>query len=263
MPLKEAPVNPANPNNPDPNNPNPAAPPAFDPAAFKTDLMGEITKMVQGALKAQKNDFAKLVGKTLDHNPADPANPNPDPNNPNPADANNRNPDVPADPKLSPETNAFLQKLTRELNQLKTAKAESDRIASEEKKARMENERVTAIRGVLNDIPFRTQGHRDLFFKATHADIKRDEDGAYIAEGENGPLPMKDYFKNLVETQYNDLLTPKGTGGAGATAGNSNARHAASGPVKVSDLTPEKIAKLTKPEYEAMMQNILAGNLAQ
>jgi hypothetical protein len=55
------------------------------------------------------------------------------------------------------------------------------------------------------------------------------------------------------------MLVPKGGGGAGAAAGNASRK--SSGPLKLSDITPQKMAGKTPAELQAMLQDIKDGNV--
>jgi hypothetical protein len=209
--------------------------------------MGEINKTLNGFSKTLKADVTKLLSK-----PADPpaADPQADP----PADP------TPGAPKVDPAITAQLATLTRTVTDLKK---QNETLASEresEKKSRLETERVTSIRNVLNSIEFKDPAAREMFFKAISGDVKYDDEGRLVAEGESGVLPMADYIKTQADAnQY--LLAPKGGGGAGAVPGNKRP-NGAGGPVKMSDLTPEKIAAMKPEEYTAAMSQILAGNVS-
>jgi hypothetical protein len=165
----------------------------------------------------------------------------------------------PANPKIAPEINAELAALRRQLQQVEVRERKANEDKEAEKAARLQGERATAIRGALNDIPFHNDDLRNLFFEATQKDIKREDDGSFVADSESGVLPMKAYLKDLAERKYGQMLVPKGTGGAGANAGNASRR--TSGPVKMSDLSPESLRGKTPAEQNAILKEVMAGNV--
>lgn len=234
----------------DPNNPNPITPPpAFDPEAFATRILGEVNKGFN-AMDKKFNALSKSV------TPAAPAAAGP--NAPAPADPAVA-PDPPANPKITPEVNAELAQLKRQIAQLTSDNKKANDDKETERKSRLDTERATAIRGALNDIPFHTDELRSLFFEAVQKDIKREEDGTFVADSEAGVLPMKTYLKDLAERKYGQMLVPKGGGGAGANAGNATRKPSA--PIKQSDLTAHNINTKTKAEQEVILREIMAGNV--
>jgi len=235
---------------PDPANPDPANPPPFDLAAFEAKFSKMINDTVNGAVKNLTNEFGKKFA---------PLKADPDPANPDPA---NPNPPAPPDPKKTmdvPELNALVIKLQGQLTNLQKESTQNKELAEKEAAARIENERLGEIRSILNDISFKDQNTRELFFKATKDDVKRVDDGELIAETPTGLLPAKDYFSNLAEQQYPHLLSPTGKSGAGASPSKTGSGRRM---VSMSDITPEKIAAMKPEEHREMLDKILAGQIS-
>jgi hypothetical protein len=221
-------------------------PPVFDPESFMTKILGEFDKRTN-ALDKKLTAITKSIVK-------EPAAADP------PADPNNPPADPPANPKIAdPAVNTELQALRKQIANLQKSNEESTAREKAATGARLENERQTAIRNVLNAVEFRDQESRDLVFNAVLPTVKRDDDGSLIADSANGPISFDAHVKSYAE-KFPYLLAPKGGGGAGASA-STGGRKAAGGPIRMSDLTPEKINALKPEEYKAMMTDILAGNI--
>lgn len=183
--------------------------PAFDPVAFKTEIVGEVNKALQGALKANKNDIAKLFEGFRAKPPNDPP-----PGDPPPAE-----PPVGGKPPIDPALNARMQQYERENA---AAKAAIDALTKErdtEKASNLEKDRVAAVKDALSGVPFKDEASRQLFFDANIGKVKRDDDGNLVVETDAGLLPAKDYLKTRAESM-DSLMAPIGTGGAGAKGAN-------------------------------------------
>ena len=225
-------------------NPNPGA---FDPAAFRTELMAELNKAVNGAIKGLKNELKASQPKPEGDTPSGDPTPEPKPA-PNPA--------------IDPAVNAELQSLRKQLQQAPEQIGAVTKERETERTARLETERTTAVRDVLNGIPFKDQAKRDLFFRATIGDIKRDDQGKLVAETDNGLMPADAYLKSLVEQEsYQDMLAPKGSGGAGARNG-SPTMQVGGRRWTMADLTPEKVASLKPEEQASLAQAVANGQVA-
>lgn len=188
---------------------NPPAAPAFDPEAFRAD----ITKMVNGAVNSLKKEFVKAV-KPPEAPPADPAPEHPEPGQPA------LDPAKPV--QSSPELNAEMQKLKRELQRLSDATATLKGEREKERELRMESERRAAIKDAMTGVPFR-EGYADAFFRIVSGEVKRDEDGNFIAESDAGALPLKDYIRAMTE-KYSAFVQPAGNGGSGAAPGRTSTK---------------------------------------
>jgi hypothetical protein len=232
-------------------NPGGGDPGAFDPAVFKAELMGELNKTLNGALKGLKTDIPKWISAAL------PKPPDPDPNAP-PADPDPDHKPKPGDPPIDPALNARLQKAERAAKEyderIKRIEAERDT----EKAANLETQRKAAITEAMAQIPFRDDASRQLFYKGIQGDIVRDEDGNLIGNSENGPLPLKDFVKSQADSLQH-LLAPKGGGGSGARPGapSSGGRQYSN-----DDLKPENWSKL-KPEEQSQVRAGLAEAVAK
>lgn len=209
-------------------------------------LAPEINKAVNGATKGLKTDLLKLIPQPAQQDDAAAAA----------AAATTATTDGKA---IDPAVNAELARLRREHDQAMKKVNEALDTSKKERDARLEMERTTAIRNVLNELPFRDQASRDLFFKAVKDDIKRTEDGELIADSANGPLPLKDYLTQTAESTGSSLLAPKTTGGAGASVGGKK------GPAGRTwthgDLTPENIGKLSSSELAELSKMALDGQI--
>jgi hypothetical protein len=226
-------------------------PGAFDATAFRTELrtelLTEIRKDLNGIAKSLKTDISKLLEKKAEPPAGEPPAGEP------PVD--------PTDPKIDPVLNAKFQKHEREMAELKKKYEAAEAKSEAAERARLETERVTFVRNTLNELSFGDQSKRELFFKATQGDVKYDDEGRLVVETDSGVLPAADWLKTQAETTYSFMLASKGGGGAGAGPGNKRDSGVRGGPVKMSDLTPEKINAMKPEERAEQMQQILAGNI--
>jgi hypothetical protein len=147
-----------------------------------------------------------------------------------------------------PAVNAELQLLRKQISTLTNDNAKFKQERDQEKAARLETERSTAIRNVLNGIEFRDQESRDLVFSAITGMIKRDEEGNLVAQSADGPVTYDAFFRGYVDKLPN-LLAPKGGGGSSATGGT---RTGSGKGYNLDTMSPSQIAAL-KPEERAAL----------
>jgi hypothetical protein len=175
--------------------PAPAGGGAFDPTKFRTDLLGDVGKLLKDQFKAFGGDLdKKYATKPTDPNPADP----------NPADPN---------PKPGDPATTALQKQLASLNQKLEA---SDKARVEAEKKAEEKERHSLIRGELGKFQFSKENGLDAAFRLLAADIKRNESGELVGPNDE---PLGDYVSAKMNSDYDNLLAPKPVGGTGAGPG--------------------------------------------
>ncbi len=212
----------------------------IDLAAFEQKIAGLINSTVNGALKNFEKDLTKKF------QPAKDPEPDPQGGDPKPGAGDIKDPAI----------NAKLQLLERTIQQLEKKAKDAETREQAATQARLENERVTAVKEVLNGIPFREQSYRDLFFNSVVGSIKRDQDGNLIAESQNGPLPVKDFLTAEVE-KFGLLLQPSGASGAGASAGT----RVGGKRFTMADLEPQRYNSLKPEEQKALHEAVLSGQV--
>jgi hypothetical protein len=191
----------------------------FDPAKFRTEIMGEVTRMFNGGFAR----IEKLV-----------ARPKPDPEPEKKDDDGGGDPggDVKADPKVK----SLEKKLSGVLEALESEK----RARLETEKKAEEKERHSSIRSELSKYQFANDGARDAAFRIFRDEIKRSEDGSLVGGDD---LPIGEFLDGALKS-HEYLLAPKSAGGAGASAGGK--RGGAS--VNIEDIRvgmkPEEIASV-------------------
>jgi hypothetical protein len=227
-------------------------PPTFDQAAFKTEILAELNKTVNGAIKGLKGDLSKMFHPQEQSSGTESSGDS----------AAGTGTDATAGQAtgskvLDPAVNAELQLLRKQIKTLTTGTDDLKKERDAEKQARMETERQTAIRNVLNSIEFRDQESRDLVFQAVQPAVKRDENGALVAESASGPVTYDAHIKSYVD-RFPYLLAPRGAGGAGASNGKT-----AGGSQKwtMADITPSKMATMKPEEIADMAKEIMAGRV--
>ncbi len=197
------------------------APPAFDPAAFQTSLMAEVTKTIGNALKAFKPAPAAAASA------ADPIV------------------DSPAgDPKPGAKDPQFAA-LER---QNKTLLERFAALETENKNTRSqaeEKERHAAIRSSLGDLAFASDDARDDAFRAFREEVKRGEDGELYG---GDMVPLKDYVKTRMGSKAH-LLAPKAVDSAGA---RQNAGMVGGRQVQFEDIKPGMDAKTREASWAAI-----------
>jgi hypothetical protein len=224
-------------------------PGAFDSKAFLQELLGEFDKRTN-ALDKKINALQKsMTTKPTEGDSSaggDSAG-----GGDSGGDTSKNKPDKPE--IKDPAVNAVIQNLQRQVNQLTKQAMEAQKREQEATAARLETERLTAIRNHLNAVPFKDQESRDLYYDAVAGKVTRDESGELIVSTKDGPLPFTDYIDSHVE-KFPNLLQPKVGGGAGATGGT---RKLGSGP-NIDHMTPAQIAAL-KPEEKAQLYQDVAA----
>ena len=229
--------------------------PVFDPVAFEAKLLGEFNKGIN-ALDKKLSALAKQSKASDGAGSGDGAAAG----GPDGTGAVGGSTDgAGAGPKITdPAVNAELQLLRKQIKTLTEGVHTVEKERDSEKQARLETERVTAIRNVLGGIEFRDQDSRDLVFNALQHRIKRDENGALIAEGDSGAVTHEAFINGYVE-KYPYLLAPRGAGGAGATGGKPGA--VGGKRWSMADLEPARLNSMKPEERSELMKQILAGNV--
>jgi len=213
-------------------------PPApFDPAPLKAELLGEFRKELNGAIKAMKTEFVKLIPKA---GAVDPPPPGTDP----PVD-----PPAPGTPPKTVAENALALELKNykasseaRIKALETTNLET--VQSAEK-----TDRESRVRSELAKYPFANDKARDTAFKLFTSEVKRAEDGSLVAND----LPFEKFIETELPNSHAYLLAPKDLGGANARTGKS------AGGKKwdlTKDLIPENFAKLTQSEQAELRRFI-------
>lgn len=194
----------------------------FDPAAFRTDVMTELNKAINGISKQFRTEITKL---------SEQLKPKPEPEgdgNAAPAPATTG-----THANLPPEVSAEIQNLNRQLKKLKEDTETLNQQREEERKRRLEAERISTIKEAMNSVQFRDEASAKTFFKAIERDVRRNEEGELIAVGDDGvALPVADYVRSMAEN-LPGLLPPRGNGGSGAIPSSGKRRV-----VDIDDIKP-------------------------
>jgi len=176
---------------------------AFDPAAFRTSLLGDVTKLFTNFATTLKTDIAKLTpaASTATGNETQDST----------TDATATSGAKPADPAVAAQLRA-LERRNKELDdQFKAMKTESDAT----KAAAERKEQEALVRTKLSKFKFADDAAAEDAFEIFGSKIKRTEDGAFV--GHDG-TPIDQYLdEGLRAKPY--LLAPKEVSGAGARAG--------------------------------------------
>ena len=201
----------------------------FDADGFKASVLDEVNKMIQGVAKDWNKNLEKQFAKLQT------SAPEPKPND----DQGNK-----GNPSISAEVNAELQKRDRELSKLTESVSKLTQERDTERTARMESERVSAIKDAMSTIQFRDDVAARSLFKIVNPDIVRDEDGNIVAKTDKGFLPVDDYVKTTAES-LPGLLAAQGRGGSGATPGKTATKGYTFDDIKPGN-TPEKNAEILR-----------------
>jgi hypothetical protein len=168
--------------------------PAFDPAKFRSELLAEFNKGLNGALAKLKTE---LTPKKADPEPEPEPEPEPDTK------------------KGDPKPDWKVGKLERDLAKMKAdLEAERKQRVETEKEA-AEKERLSLIRAEIAKAGIADHSSDDAF-RYFRDEVKRSEDGALVGpEGQ----PFTEFLTQTLDKKQN-WLPPKPIGGAGASAGN-------------------------------------------
>lgn len=170
---------------------------AFDPAKFKTELMGEVSKMVNGFGSRLEKQLAALKA------PAPPA-------------GEDDGGDPPGDPK-GEKVDPKIKALEKQLAKLNESLANEQKARTETEKAAAEKERLSLIRTELAKHGLAEHAVDDAF-RFFRDEIRRSESGDLVAGADE--VPFTDFMKATVEKKSH-WLPAKQVGGTGATAGNA------------------------------------------
>lgn len=208
----------------------------FDPETFRTTLMSELkdefSKMLGGHVKELKKEMAKVQTTAK---PAETA-------------SSGTEETVPASTTGTATQKAEENKANLELKRMREQLDQLTQKATAAEKAKLEAERVSAIKDAMSGIQFKDDSASRFFFKSISTDIERDEDGSLVAKGADGNyLPVTDYVKQQAEL-LPGLIAPKGLGGSGAVAGKKTA----STGLTLEDIKPG----MTKEQKDAIWAQI-------
>lgn len=222
-------------------------PPPVDMAAFKTEIMTEINKAINGvgkAWKTQFDDLAKLI-KTGDGSGGDGSGGGDDGKG-----GDGKGGDV--------NSNTQIALLTKQVKVLQEQSKEAERKEKEATQARHESERQSQIWNVINGLEMRDSEAGKLLFAAINGSISRDDDGNLIAQSASGPISHELHIKQYAES-HPYLLKPIGSGGAGASGGSGGR---SSGPhYDLDKMSVAEIAAL-KPEVKQDLWSHLKNQVA-
>lgn len=201
--------------------------PAFDPAKFRTDMLADVNKSINGALARLEKLVTKKEPdtKTADSDQtADPAK---------------------GDPKADPE----VVRLRKQMEAINSRLEESEKKRTEAE-ARAEAQRRD---GIVRDHLGKAGVPADRIDKAMRIvlpDIKRTESGDYVAGDDESPVA--EYVTNFVKA--NDYLLPamnkSGSGASGNQAGAAGGKR-----IDINDIKPGMSADDMKAAW-AQLQSV-------
>ena len=203
--------------------------PAFDPAAFQTSLMGEVNKAINGAVAR----FEKLV-KPAKADPGTGGDPTPV-----------TDPDPATDPKA-----AGNDKFAKELARVNARLEASEKARTQAESKAEEKDRHSTIKSELSKLQYAKPNGQDKAFKLIADQIKRNEDGSL--ETPDG-TPLSEWITKTIETEYDELLTPRQVGGSGTT---SSGKGKGAAEVQLEDIKPG----MTEEQLSRVYAAITAAN---
>jgi len=183
-------------------------PAAFDPAAFRTQLLGDVTKLFGSFTTSLKADFAKLTPTVAPPPvPVEPVEP------PAPITAATGGDKTPAELAFAAQIRAMERRLKDAEDRGVALKTESDatRAAADKK------ELDAAVRTELSKFQYADAAAAQDAFDIFGSKIKRNEDGDF--GGPDG-TPIALYLAEAMRSKPY-LLAMKDTGGAGARPGGT------------------------------------------
>ena len=176
-------------------------PDAFDAVKFRTELLAEFNKGLNGALKALKTELKPPAADP-------PEDPQPDPGD-----------------KTDPKVKALEKKLADLATKYDAAEK-----SRQETEARAKQERLSgSLRTEL--LKFVAPERVESALRIFGPDVRYAEDGAMIGGADETPLAE---FVAAAITKHEYLMPPKQVGGAGATTGNRRGQPA----VTLDDIKP-------------------------
>ena len=234
---------------------------AFDPAAFQKTVLDEVNKTLNGALKNLKTDITKLFKSSAKDEGGGEGTGEGTGEGGGAGTGTGTGAGVAGEGEGSGAGKGKDAVENTELARLRklitTQGAEIKKLSTEreqERTQRLETERVTAIKDAANAIPFKDDKARQVFLKSVMGDIKRDDDGKFIAETDAGPMLMAEYLQEQASL-VPDLLQAKGNGGSGARGGRAGTGGEKTG-YEIEDITPEKLAAMKPSEKAALLGQI-------
>lgn len=221
----------------------------FDPAAFRTEIMNEFNKTLNGFAKNLKTDFAKMIPQQAQ--PATAAvgqDPDPAAGNGNGA-GNNGN------AQMTPEMRQLANELARFRREAETQKTELQKLREEnnaEKQKRLEAQRDRTITEAWAGTNWASSVLAKDALKLIVPELQWTEDGQLV--GPNGTTPAEEYAREWLAARPH-YLKPVDAGSAGARAAQGqNGRRAWS----LDDLEPSKFKSLT-PQQQKELQDFVAS----
>jgi hypothetical protein len=219
----------------------------FDPGAFKTEILGEFNKTINGALKSLKTDFTKALEGLK------PAAGGTGGGAGEGAGGSGSGTGEGAGTKgADPQVNALQLELKKEREQ----NAARIKALEDQSKADRDRAEQMALGGALRD----ALSKYDFVGADAQADavalftpqVQKAEDGSYVA----GDLPLDKFIEQQLNGKKGYLLKPKDVSGAGARTGK------AAGSKKWdldTVLKPENFSKLTSAEQAEVRQQIASS----
>lgn len=117
---------------------------------------------------------------------------------------------------LTPEANAKISDLTKEIKNLGDRLKAAESKAETEKSERVRLAKESTVRDALSGYKFRKKTDADIAFKILNSEVEYDEDGNLI--GEN--LPLEAFVKKAMEERFDSLIAADpAKGGASAKSG--------------------------------------------
>ncbi len=233
----------------------------FNPTAFKAEIMGEVNKSINGAVKASNKEIEKMFQKFAlpthaggaGDNAADGAGNNAGAaGNAGTGDAAAGNNAL----KIDPATAVELRNLKRQNEELQRQWTDMKAEANQTRAQAEEKERHATVQAHLaSKYKFYDQTAFEDALVVFRSQIKRNEDGKLT--GPDG-TPMEPFIEESMRTkQY--LLAPKDAGAAGARqgSGRSGARQ-----YSLDDLDLDKFRALKSDEQAALRKQVSDAALA-
>jgi hypothetical protein len=171
----------------------------FDFDSFKTSILDEVNKSINGFAKKMEKDIAKLTKPTK-------------------AESEENAEETKTNPAIPVEVNTELQKRDRKLKEVTDLVATLTAERDQAQQARLESERQSAVKDAMAGIQWRDQTHQNAFYKMVIGDVIRDEDGTLVAKTDKGNITVSEFIQQQAET-VPGFLAAQGRGGSGASQG--------------------------------------------
>jgi len=172
----------------------------FDFDSFKTSILDEVNKSINGFAKKMEKDLAKLTKAKATAETEETAE------------------ETKVNPALPAEVNTELQKRDREYKKLMETVNSLTTERDQANQARLESERQSTVKDAMSGIQWRDQQAQNAFYKMVIGDVIRDEEGNLVAKTDKGNITVPEYITQQAET-VPGLLAAQGRGGSGASQG--------------------------------------------